>query len=153
VKEGTEDIVDLIVFDGECVLCSHFFRFMLRHDRAGRFSFATAQSTLGRQLFRAQDLPTDDFETLLVYVDGHCHQRLDAIAAAMRALPGLWSVLGLCRFLPRLVKDPLYRALARNRYRLFGRRDTCMMPTDEMRARFLDWEPAQSKPHSDPLPR
>ncbi len=136
---------DLIVFDGECVLCSRFFQFMLRHDREQRFSFATAQSALGQRLYRERGLPTDEFETNLVFVDGHCYQRLDAFAAAMRALPGAWPLLGLCRFLPGFVKDPLYHAVARNRYRIFGRTETCMVPSPELRARFLDWIPAQQE--------
>ena len=136
---------DLIVFDGECVLCSHFFQFMLRHDTEQRFSFATAQSALGQRLFRERGLPTDDFKTLLVFVEGRCFQRMDAIAAAMRALPGLWPVLGVCRFLPGFLKDPMYHALARNRYRLFGRTETCLVPGPDIRARFLDWEPMQDK--------
>ena len=127
---------DLIVFDGECVLCSGFFRLMLRHDRAGRFSFATAQSPLGQQLYRQHGLPTDDFETNLVIVDGQTFQRLDAFAAAMRALPWPWRVLALCRFLPGRLKDALYFSIARNRYRLFGRFDRCMIPGPEVRARF-----------------
>ncbi len=137
---------DLIVFDGECLLCSQFFQFMLRYDRSQRFSFATAQSALGQQLFRDQGLPQDDFETLLVFVDGRCYQRLDAIAAAMRALPRAWRVLGLCRYLPGVLKDPLYRGLARNRYRLFGRANRCMVPDADIRARFLDWEPVEEEP-------
>nr|WP_037254631.1 DCC1-like thiol-disulfide oxidoreductase family protein [Roseobacter sp. SK209-2-6] len=132
---------DLIVFDGECVLCSGFFRFMLRFDRAGRFSFATAQSALGQRLYREQGLPTGDFETNLVYVDGRCYQRLDAFATAMRALPWPWPILSLCRFLPRWVKDPAYHLIARNRYQIFGRYETCMLPSAEVRSRFLDWRP------------
>ncbi|MEP2717590.1 DCC1-like thiol-disulfide oxidoreductase family protein [Pseudophaeobacter sp.] len=132
---------DLIIFDGECVLCSHFFQFMLRHDKGQRFSFATAQSELGQRLYRERGLPMDDFETNLVFVEGRCYQRLNAFAAAMRALPGLWWILGLCRFLPGFVKDPLYHLIARNRYRLFGRMETCMVPGPDIRARFLDWEP------------
>jgi predicted DCC family thiol-disulfide oxidoreductase YuxK len=134
---------DLIVFDGECVLCSHFFRFMLRHDTAQRFSFATAQSELGQRLYRDLGLSTDDFETKLVIVNGQTFQRLDGFAAAMRALPGAWQILGLCRFLPGFVKDPLYLAVARNRYRIFGRAKTCMVPDPEVQARFLDWKPAK----------
>lgn len=133
-----DQVPDLIVFDGECVLCSRFFRFMLRHDRKERFSYATAQSPLGQRLYRAHDLPADDFETYLVIVDGHTYQRLDAFAAAMRALPGGWPVLSLCRFLPARLKDALYSAVARNRYRLFGRLETCLVPGPEVRARFAD---------------
>lgn len=129
---------DLIVFDGECVLCSGFFQFMLRHDRAGRFAFATAQGPLGQALYRALDLPTDDFETNLVIVDGVIHERLDAFAAAMRALGWPYRAIGVLHHLPRALKDPAYHALARNRYRLFGRYDHCVIPTPETRSRFLD---------------
>ncbi|MBE1282604.1 MAG: DUF393 domain-containing protein [Rhodobacteraceae bacterium] len=128
---------NLIVFDGECVLCSHFFQFMLRHDRAECFAFATAQSPVGQRLYRQLGLSTDHFETNLVIVEGQVHQRLDAFAAAMRALPGLWPVLTVCRFLPRFVKDPLYHAIARNRYALFGGYDQCMITDKRVRARFV----------------
>lgn len=134
--ENCETAQDLIVFDGTCVLCSGFFRFMLRHDRAGRFAFAIAQSPLGQQLYRDLGLPAEDFETNLVIVDGRAHQRLDAFAAAMRALPWPWPVLSLCRLLPRRLKDALYFAIARNRYRLFGRQDSCPLPSAGVRARF-----------------
>ncbi|WP_171174566.1 thiol-disulfide oxidoreductase DCC family protein [Ruegeria sp. HKCCD8929] len=127
---------DLIVFDGECVLCSGFFRFMLHRDRARKFAFATAQSPLGQRLYRQLGLPIDEFETNLVIVRGRVHQRLDAFAAAMRALPGLWPLLSACRFLPKVVKDPLYHAIARNRYAIFGRYAQCMIPDAAVRARF-----------------
>lgn len=128
--------LNLIVFDGECVLCSGFFRFMLRRDQARRFRFATAQSTLGQRLYRELGLPQKDFETNLVIVDGKTYQRLDAFAVAMRQLPGLWPVLSLCRFLPGAVKDRLYRAIARNRYAIFGRSEVCLVPDDALRSRF-----------------
>nr|WP_291735166.1 DCC1-like thiol-disulfide oxidoreductase family protein [Leisingera sp. F5] len=130
--------MNLIVFDGECVLCSGFFRFMLRHDRARRFSFATAQSPLGQLLYREHGLPTDDFETNLVIVNGRTYQRLDAFAAAMRALPWPWPALSVCRFLPGRLKNALYFSIACNRYRLFGRFDTCMIPSPKVRERFAD---------------
>jgi predicted DCC family thiol-disulfide oxidoreductase YuxK len=128
---------DLIVFDGVCVLCSGFFRFVLRLDRDRRFAFATAQSPLGQDLYRALGLPLDDFETNLVISGGQVHQRLDAFAAAMRRLPGGWPVFGLCRFLHGPLKDFLYHRIARNRYRLFGRMDQCLIPDEALRSRFL----------------
>lgn len=130
------NLSDLIVFDGECVLCSGFFRFILKHDRAGRFQFATAQSPLGQSLYRDLGLPTDDFETNLVIVDGQVYQKLDAFAAAMRRLPSAWRALAVCRYLPRIVKDPLYHLIARNRYAIFGRSPTCPVPTPSLRGRF-----------------
>ncbi|NOD45800.1 MULTISPECIES: thiol-disulfide oxidoreductase DCC family protein [unclassified Ruegeria] len=128
---------NLIVFDGQCVLCSGFFRFMLRHDRSRCFLFATAQSPLGQKLYQELDLRTQDFETNLVIVDGVVYQHLDAFAAAMRQLPGMWRLLSLCRFLPNALKNPAYRLIARNRYKLFGKSSTCLVPGPDIWARFV----------------
>lgn len=128
---------DFIVFDGECVLCTGFFRFMLKRDRAQRFMFVTAQSELGRNLYSNLKLPTQDFETNLVVLNGQVYQRLDAFAAAMQALPGVWPAMSLCRYLPGVVKDPIYHVLARNRYAVFGRADTCLVPDKDLMSRFL----------------
>ncbi len=128
---------NLIVFDGECVLCSGFYRFMLKHDHAQHFAFATAQSPIGQQLYQALDLPTKNFETNLVITNGTIYQRLDAFAAAMRTLGGIWHLPALLRILPLWLKDFAYHRIARNRYRIFGRHDTCMLPTLAHRARFV----------------
>ncbi|WP_170558088.1 thiol-disulfide oxidoreductase DCC family protein [Ruegeria atlantica] len=128
---------DFIVFDGECVLCSGFFRFMVARDKAQQFKFATAQSPLGQRLYNELGLPARDFETNLVVTDGVVHQRLDAFAAAMHKLPGIWRALSICKYLPSIIKDPLYYAIARNRYAIFGRSPTCMVPDKALRARFL----------------
>lgn len=119
---------NLIVFDGECVFCSSFFRFMLRHDRAQKFHYATAQSPLGQALYTAQNLPLIDFETNLVISNGEIHQRLDAFAAAMAELPSPWRWARITRHLPKALKDAIYKPMARNRYRIFGRYDTCLIP-------------------------
>ncbi len=128
----------LIVFDRECVLCSGFYRFMLKHDRPQRFAFATAQSPIGQQLYRALGLPTRDFETNLVITNGTIYQRLDAFTAAMRALGSIWRLPALLHFLPLWLKDFAYHRVARNRNRIFGRYETCMAPTPAERARFAD---------------
>lgn len=128
---------DLIVFDGECVFCSGFFRFILRHDRKGGFHFATAQSPLGQRLYAALDLPTDDFETNLIVVDGVVYQRLDAFAAAMSRLDLPWRWAAVCRLLPGPLKDAIYKPIARNRYRIWGRRNACILPDAATLARFL----------------
>ncbi|NOR63354.1 MAG: DUF393 domain-containing protein [Rhodobacteraceae bacterium] len=128
---------NLIVFDGECVLCSGFYRFMLKHDHAQRFAFATAQSPIGQQLYHALGLPMQDFETNLVITNGTIYQRLDAFAAALRALGGIWHLPALLRILPLWLKDFAYHRIARNRYRIFGRYSTCMLPTQAHRTRFI----------------
>lgn len=128
---------DLIVFDGECVLCARFYRFVLRFDRQQRFSFATAQSPVGQALYRALGLDTRDFETNLVIVQGQIFTHLDSVTAVMSALGGLWRGIGWLRWLPAAVKTPFYRAIARNRYRIFGRFEACMLPAKAAQDRFV----------------
>ncbi|MEM8851842.1 MAG: DCC1-like thiol-disulfide oxidoreductase family protein [Pseudomonadota bacterium] len=128
---------DVIVFDGVCVLCSGFFRFMLARD-GGRFAFVTAQSPVGQAMYRDLGLPTEAFETNLVIVDGQVHQRLGAFAAAMGTLAWPWRALAVARFIPEPLKSWAYHRVARNRYKIFGRTDTCVVPTPDIRARFLD---------------
>lgn len=129
---------DLIVFDGECVLCSSFFRFVVRHDKAQRFHFAHAQSDIGAAFYTALGMSTDDFETNLVIVDGMIYERFDAFAATMAALGWPYKALAAIRIIPQPLNGFLYNRLAKNRYAMFGRYDTCMMPTPDLRARFID---------------
>jgi len=128
---------NLIVFDEACVLRTSFFQFMLRHDRHQRFQFATAQSPLSQRLYRGLRLPTEVFETNLVIVEGRVHPRLDAFAAMMRALPGCWPTLSLCRFLPGWINQLLCHLISPNRFALFGRTKTCVVPGAAARARFV----------------
>ncbi|GAB5448180.1 thiol-disulfide oxidoreductase DCC family protein [Gymnodinialimonas sp.] len=129
---------DLIVFDGECVLCSGFFRFIVRADKTQRFHFAHAQSDLGARIYAALGMPTDDFDTNLVIVDSMIYERLDAFAAAMTAVGWPYKALAVTRFIPEPLRSFLYYRIAKNRYAVFGRYDTCMMPDAGLRARFLD---------------
>jgi predicted DCC family thiol-disulfide oxidoreductase YuxK len=119
------------------LLCAGLVRFVLRHDRDARFHFATAQSDLGQSLYASLGLPTEAFETNLVIVDGVIHTHAQGFGAVMAALGGVWSPLGAIRRLPRWSTDWAYGLIARNRYRLFGRTDTCPTPSPALRARLL----------------
>jgi len=128
---------DVIVFDGVCVLCSRFFKFVLKHDRDRRFHFVIAQSDLGEALYAHLGFKAADYDTNIIIVDGRIYTKLDAFAAAMRALGGVWRVAGIVRFLPRPVSDWLYNRVARNRYTVFGKTDACLVPTPDVQDRFL----------------
>jgi predicted DCC family thiol-disulfide oxidoreductase YuxK len=128
---------NLIVFDGECVLCSSFYRCVLRFDREEVFAFATAQSKLGQALFGALGFNTKDFETNLVIVDGAIFAHLDSFASVMAHLSWPWPVLSAVRWLPAALKNTAYHMIARNRYRLLGRYDTCMIPDSRAIERFI----------------
>jgi predicted DCC family thiol-disulfide oxidoreductase YuxK len=128
----------LIVFDGVCVLCSGFARMVVRFDRQKRFRFATAQSPLGQALYEKYGLRTDFYETNLVIIDGVAYQRLDSLIATADALGWPWRAARVLRILPLPLRDRLYRLIAQNRYALFGRKDSCEIPSGEFRKRIID---------------
>jgi predicted DCC family thiol-disulfide oxidoreductase YuxK len=126
---------NFIVFDGTCVFCSGFARFIARHDRKRRFLFVTAQSAPGRALYAQHGLDADLMETNIVIVSGRPYVRLQAFAAAMGALGWPWAVLAPLGWIPKVIADPLYDFVARNRYR-FGRQ-ACPAPSAELKARLI----------------
>jgi predicted DCC family thiol-disulfide oxidoreductase YuxK len=128
----------VVVFDGVCVLCSGFANFILKRDTAFAFRLTTAQSPLGQALYRHYGLDTQEFETNLVIADGRAHAKLDSVAVTGERLGGPWRALALLRVLPYPLADWLYDRIARNRYALFGRTDSCMIPPPEWRERFLE---------------
>ena len=127
----------LIVFDGLCVLCSANARFVLRHDRRRHFNLTTAQGPLGEALYRHFGLATDDYETMLVIEDGRLFTESDGAIAIARGLGWPWRAAAAARIVPRPVRDAAYRLIARNRYRLFGRREVCWAPSPEEADRIL----------------
>ncbi|AZO72586.1 MAG: DUF393 domain-containing protein [Mesorhizobium sp.] len=127
----------LIVFDGVCVFCSGFVQTIVKLDRDKRFRFATAQSPFGEALFRKYGLPTDNYETNLAVIDGEAFTKLDSFVAVMAALGWPWRAARLLLVLPRPLRDWLYDRVAKNRYALFGRKDSCDIPSAELRERLI----------------
>ena len=127
----------VLVFDGECVLCSHWVVWVLRFDRSREIRFATLQSETGRRLAGMISGPEEGGETLIFAGPGFCLLRSAAVWQILRRFP-LWvRWIRVFRFLPLSWQDGLYRFVARNRYRFFGRRPVCFFPDSEQRMRFL----------------
>lgn len=127
----------IIVFDAECVLCSGNARFLLRHDRRGNFRLASMQGAAGAALFRRFGVDPADPETMIVVEGDRALRDSDAVLAIWCGLGWPWRALGVAGLVPRGLRDRAYRWVARNRYRLFGRREACWMPTPEQRERLL----------------
>ncbi|QIO89263.1 MULTISPECIES: thiol-disulfide oxidoreductase DCC family protein [Stenotrophomonas] len=127
----------VIVFDGVCALCSRWVRFLLRVDRQERYRFAAMQGTHGRVLLRQHGLDPDDPLSFLLLEDGRAWTDTDAIVRVLVGLGGPWRLAVVLRAVPRRLRDRAYRALARNRYRWFGRQDGCFLPSAEQARRFL----------------
>lgn len=128
----------IVVFDALCPLCSRNDRFILERDRARHFRLASVQSEAGRALYRRFALDADDPETMLVVDGDRLHRDSDAVLAIARALGAPWrAAAAALRLVPRRLRDAAYRWVARNRFRLFGRHDTCWLPPPGYRDRLL----------------
>jgi predicted DCC family thiol-disulfide oxidoreductase YuxK len=127
----------IIVFDAVCVLCSANARFVLRHDKRGHFLLAAMQGEVGSDLFRRHGIDPADPETLILVDGDRLLRDSDAVLAIYAALGWPWRAAAVLRLVPRSLRDPLYRWVARNRYRWFGKRETCWVPSAEQRGRVL----------------
>ena len=126
----------IVFFDGECVMCNSFVNALLRIDPAGKILIAPLQGTTARQYL--PPLPTVRDAWSIYYQDEtDLYQQSDAFVQICKRLGGPWSVLGIMGLIPLAVRDRIYRLIASNRYRLFGRRATCRMPDESEKERFL----------------
>ena len=127
----------VVLFDGVCKLCNGWARFLIRHDHQQRVRLAAVQSPEGQALLAWAGLPLDQFDTLAVIRDQHYWMRSDAVFEIIAQLPPAWRPLLLLRGIPRGLRDWAYDRIARNRYRLFGKYDTCLLPDPDHEQRFL----------------
>ena len=126
----------LILFDGVCVFCSRWVRFVIANDREGRFRFLPIQSEAGRALAVRYGIDPDEPETNAVILNRRIHFKSDAALSVLGALPKTRALVAL-KAAPRWLRDPAYDLIAKNRYAIFGRTDACMVPSPGDRARFL----------------
>ena len=124
----------IVLFDGVCNLCNAFVQFILPRDRAGRFRFASLQSDAARRLLKG-GAPA---ETVVLLEDGTAYIKSDAALRIVRRLRFPWPVFYAFIMAPRGWRDMVYDWVARHRYRWFGKRDACMLPTPQWRGRFLE---------------
>lgn len=120
-----------IVFDARCVLCSANAQFILKHDRTRRFRLASMQEPVGAELYRRHGIDPADPDTLILVRGDTALRNSDAVLAIYEGLGWPWRAAAILRLVPRFVRDPVYRLVARNRYRWFGRRETCWLPRPE----------------------
>jgi predicted DCC family thiol-disulfide oxidoreductase YuxK len=129
----------LILFDGVCLLCSAWVRFVVKRDPAARFRFVAIQTAAGRGMAERLGIDAAAPETNAVVLGGRVFFKSDAALAVMRHLPG-WRWTAVLRGMPRPLRDWAYDRIARNRYRLFGRTESCMVPTPDLAGRFRTGE-------------
>ena len=127
----------IILFDAECILCSANAQFVLRHDKAAHFRLASIQGAVGGALCRAHGVDPADPVSMLVVDGDRVRRDSDAVLSIYEDLGWPWRLMTLFRLVPAMLRDPAYRWIARNRYRIFGKRETCWVAPPEYRARIL----------------
>jgi predicted DCC family thiol-disulfide oxidoreductase YuxK len=127
-----------VLFDGVCNLCNGFVQFIIRNDERGRFQFGALQSAEAQQLLIGTELRPQELDTVIYLRKGKVLTRSTAALYILKEMGGAWSLMVVFLVVPRFIRDAVYRFVANNRYRWFGRRESCMLPTPELRARFLD---------------
>jgi predicted DCC family thiol-disulfide oxidoreductase YuxK len=127
----------LVLFDGVCNLCNGIVRFIVTRDRNARFKFAALESAAAARVLESASVTGPLPDSLLLIDDGRVFSRSDAALRIARGLGFPWQLAYGLIAVPRPLRDRLYDLVARHRYRLFGRRETCMVPSASIRKRFL----------------
>jgi predicted DCC family thiol-disulfide oxidoreductase YuxK len=128
---------DVILYDGVCVFCSRWVRFVVARDAAARFRFTAIQSPYGARLARTLGIEPEDPDTNAVIHGGVAWFKSDGALTVLSSLPG-WGWVRVFFAVPRPLRDSVYNLVAKNRYRIFGKYDSCVLPDAKMRARVLE---------------
>ena len=126
----------IVLFDGECNFCDASVQFIIKRDPKGYFQFAALQSDVGKMLTQQYAVP-DTLDSILVIDQHTVYNSSNAALHITKHLNGLWTVLYVLKVIPKTIRDVVYKFIAKNRYAWFGKKDSCMIPSPEMRNRFL----------------
>ena len=128
----------IVLFDGVCNLCNGAVKFIIRHDKKKVFLFASLQSEAGQKILRQYNFPPDELNSFILIDKGKAYTRSTGALMVAKKLNGLWPVLYSYIIIPAFIRDSIYNWIGTNRYKWFGKKDECMLPTAELKARFLN---------------
>ena len=127
----------VILFDGICNLCCGWVQFLIRHDKKMKFRFASIQSAIGQSMLNSIGISDETMESI-VYLKGTVNYReSSAVLEILNDLGGIWKLFSVFKLIPNPIRDGIYLFIARKRYRYFGKRASCYLPTHENQKRFL----------------
>ena len=127
----------IVIFDGVCNFCNGSVNFIIKRDPGAVFAFTPRQHRCGQALIQKYKVPELAADAIVLIKDGRCYQRTDAVLEIAKDISGLWFLLRVFKIVPRPLRDYFYDLFARNRYRLFGKRDSCMIPAPDVLSRFI----------------
>lgn len=128
----------IILFDGVCNLCNSFVQFTIRHDKKNRFKFSSLQSDSAKKLLEPFHFPDQELKTIVLVEDGKLFLRSRAVLRIASQLDGAWKLSAVLYIFPSFFSDAVYNLVSKYRYKLFGKKNTCMVPTPELKTRFLE---------------
>ena len=128
----------ILLFDGVCNLCNSSVQFLIERDPKRHFRYASLQSETGRQLLAEHGIPGDRLSTVVLIENGRAYTRSEAPLRASRYMSGWWPALSAFRIVPRPLRDLVYDWIARNRYKWFGKQESCWLPSPDLKQLFLD---------------
>ncbi|HEY4551784.1 MAG TPA: thiol-disulfide oxidoreductase DCC family protein [Bacillaceae bacterium] len=126
----------IVFFDGECNFCDKSVQFIIKRDPKGYFKFAPLQSETGQSLLKPCSIP-ESMDSFILMEDHTCYFKSTAALKICKNLRGLWKLFYILMIIPVPIRDYFYGILAKNRYKWFGKKESCMLPTPEQRERFL----------------
>ena len=129
--------MNLIVYDGVCIVCNRFIKFVIKIDRRNKLIFCELQSDKGRKLLRKYDLPLSDFDTIYFLSNGKLYEKSNAILNILQLIGGFWSFSVVFYLVPRKLRDKIYDFIAENRYRFFSQRNQCKISNDKVLKNIL----------------
>ena len=127
----------IILFDGICNLCDGAVQFVIKHDPENQFLFASLQSEAGQRLLKQYKLSVENFNSFILIQDEKVYSKSTGALKVARQIKGVWSWLYIFIIIPSFFRDKVYDWIAQNRYKWFGKKEACMIPTPELKARFL----------------
>lgn len=127
----------VILFDGVCNLCNGAVQFIIKRDNTSKFLFASLQSDFGQSQLQKFGLAPSKLHSIIALDNGTFYERSDAALKIASGLSQPWRMLGIFRILPRFFRDWIYDLISKNRYKMFGKRESCMIPTPELKERFV----------------
>jgi predicted DCC family thiol-disulfide oxidoreductase YuxK len=128
----------VIFFDGVCNFCNGAIRFIIKRDKKRQFLFAPLQGKTGRELLERFNLAPNVINTFILLEKDKVYTKSTAALRVARKLSGGWKLLYGLMIVPRIIRNAVYNIIAKNRYKWFGRKDACMVPTPELKERFLE---------------
>lgn len=128
---------DVILFDGVCNLCNGAINFIIQRDPKDRYRFAALESDIGQELLAQHSIDPATIDSIVLIRDNKAYVKAGAALRIAGGMSGAWPILGILRVIPNFIADAVYDFIARNRYHWFGKKESCMIPTPELKEKFL----------------